>query len=76
VNGSLPLDDRTFRVLLRFPCVLLNHADSLNDHLELGWENLEHLAGGSTVVAGDDFDFIPLGDVCFDSTAIHGETGD
>jgi hypothetical protein len=28
------------------------------------------------VVAGDDFDLIPLGDVCFDSTAIHGETGD
>jgi len=37
-------------------------------------EDLKHFAGGSTMVAGNDFNLIAFGDMCFDSTAIHGET--
>ena len=66
MDWALTLNDRAVWLLLGALHVLLDHADTFDEDLILGTDDLKDLSLGTTVVSGDDLHDIAGMNVGFD----------
>ena len=65
MDGALALEDRSLGIVLRLLDVLLNEPHAFDQHLLLLRQDLNDLARGADMVAGDHLDLIALFDMKF-----------